>query len=235
MKYIVSTEIFKMFPHLRIGIIVGNNLKIKKYDEVLSELINNDILEFRKKFLDNNLLNSVNIEAWRETYRRIGVNPKKYRPTAESFLDRINKGKDFPNINTLVDLYLSVELKHMLPVGGYDLRNIVGNILLKPACGNEEFMPIGGTEIEITPQSELIYIDCRKVLTRRWNHRDCETSKITTRSKNVLLACEAALEQIDTYDLIKTMEDIREYAFRFCSGDYTIHYIDINKQEIEFN
>lgn len=235
MKFVIADEIFNIFPHLRIGVVVGRGLKNQK-DRLPN--LDNIIQENTGKLLatagDKTLTDFAAINAWRETYRAFGVSPKKYKPTAEAFLKRIIKGKPFPNINAAVDAYLAVELLYMLPIGGYDLDNVSGDITLRTSEGNEEFLPLGGENSENTAPGEIVYVDEKIVLTRNWNYRDSDLTKITQDTRNILLASEAALETIG-YDALKgTVETIAEYESDSCGGEYSTFFLDRDNPVVEF-
>ena len=232
MKFIIKQEVFELFLELKIGVVVGRGLTIGKRSRDQEALIESNIKELIEKTGNRTLTDFANIRAWRDTYRKFGVNPKKYRPTAEAFLRRIIKGHAFPSINTAVDAYLAAELVTMLPIGGYDLAAITGDIRLRISKGNESFRPIGSNEEETTAPGEIVYSDDQIVLTRNWNYRDSEYTKITETSKDIILACEAALPEIDEQDLTQTLHNIVEYETRFCRGEYETHLLDRNHAEV---
>ena len=100
---------------------------------------------------------------------------------------RVLKGDPFPKINPLVDLYNSISLRYLVPMGGHDLDTIEGNISLRFAEGWEPFSPMGGGETVIVPKGELVYRDDREVLTRNWVWRQCEKDKATEKTRNIFL------------------------------------------------
>ena len=234
MKYIIEKELFEKYPGLRIGVVVGKNLEIVYNKPELIALKSENVEKFLNYMDGKEILNEPNIEAWRETYRSFGVKPKKHQPTAEALLRRILKGEDLPNVNTAVDAYLAVELLYLLPIGGYDLSKIDGDIILRISQGKETFCPIGSANDEMTEQGEVIYADNSNVLTRRWNYRDADHSKITTETRDIILASEATYDMIKTEDVTNTINRIVEYESKFCGGTYETFFLDKNTPMIEF-
>ncbi len=235
MKFIVDSKIVSMFPDLRIGIIIARGIDNREYDEGI-EIIKQAAIDAVKQNLSiENLSQHPYIAAWRETYRRFGTNPKDYRPTAEALLRRILQGKGIPTISKVVDLYLVVEAKFYLPIGGYDLDKITGDIILRLSSGGEGFIPLGAQAEEVTYPGEVVYADAVRVLTRRWNYRDCDFAKITPESKNIALFCEAALPDIPTDHLMKCMQQLADYLRKFCGGSIMTRLIEprLNENEIE--
>lgn len=224
MRLVISNALAQKYPDLRVGIVVAHGIDNKGNDASLEELKRLTAANLRSVHSSESIMDHRNLVAWRETYRGFGANPKKTPPTVETLAKRIIKGKDLPTISKAVDLYLVAELESLLPVGGYDLHQIDGNIVLRESPGNERFVPLGGQadSPELTKPGEIVYSDDSKVLTRFWNYRDCELSKITESSTDIALFCEAALELIPSEDLNRVTQRIQEYVLRFCGGESAI-------------
>jgi DNA/RNA-binding domain of Phe-tRNA-synthetase-like protein len=235
MKFIIHEDIFNRFPALKIGIVQGRGLTIAQRPAELDAIIASHLRHLQERVGSEELSALTNIKSWRESYRQAGVNPKKHRPTAEAFLRRVLKGHPLPRINAAVDAYLAVELRYLLPIGGYDLAHVERDILLRTSPGNESFQPLGSTETEYTRPGEIVYADDEKVLTRYWNYRDCDLAKITTDSSEILLACEAALEDIDPNDLAGTLAEIVRCESLACRGEYQTWRLDRQTSWVELH
>jgi DNA/RNA-binding domain of Phe-tRNA-synthetase-like protein len=227
MKLIIADDIVKMFPDLRIGIVVARDINNFGYSDEIEAIKQATVEAVRQNLSIENLSQHPYIAAWRETYRRFGTKPKEYRPTAEALLRRILRGEAIPTISKVVDLYLVVEAEFCLPIGGYDLDKIIGDIILRLSPGDEYFTPLGTPHAEErTYAGEIVYSDASKVLTRRWNYRDCDFAKITPESRNVALFCEAALSDIPTDHLVRCIQQLAVYLQRFCNGSIATHLIE---------
>jgi len=219
MKLIVSSDVAKLYPNLRIGVVVARGINNYGRHDKLEALKREKVATLRQVYSLDTLSTHPYIIAWRDTYQSFGVNPKKSQPTAEALIRRVLKGLELPNISKAVDLYLLAEIEFFLPIGGYDLDRIAGDIVLRLSPGNESFVPLGSSQAtEITKPGEVIYADSERVLTRAWNFRDCDFCKITEESTNIALFSEAALPSIPTSDLEKLIEKIQEYILIFCGG-----------------
>ena len=234
MKYSIHKDIFESYPDLRVGLVVGRNLKVGKDSRLLGEVIDNNIAVFLDRVDGLNLTDISNIHAWREAYKSMGVSPSKCRPTAESLLRRVLKKKSFPRINNAVDAYLAVELLSFLPVGGYDLSKVNGDVYLRRSLGAERFRALGQAEDELTDKEEIIYSDDVSVLTRRWNYRDADHVGISEETENIILASEAVYSTISDADLKFSIEKITEYEEKFCGGAYETYFLNSEVNEIDF-
>ncbi|UCH97847.1 MAG: hypothetical protein JSV88_13610 [Candidatus Aminicenantes bacterium] len=128
---------------------------------------------------------------------------------------------------------MAVELLTLLPIKGFDLAAIHGDIRLRISKGGEMFKPRGGREMELTEPGEIVYSDAKTILTRHWNYRDCDRAKITENSTLIVLAGEAALKDISTQDVIETLVKIVEYELASCQGTYSTFILDKMNPEVE--
>jgi DNA/RNA-binding domain of Phe-tRNA-synthetase-like protein len=233
MYFIIDPILFKTFPDLRVGLVKAAEINNNADNPRLIELIQHNIDTLKKNFKDKDLLSNPNIAAWRDTYNLLGVKASKFKPTAEALLRRILNDKPFPYINNAVNSYLAVELLFHLPIGGYDLDLIEGDINLRISTGGETFKPLGGTEYEKTDDKEIIYADNLKVLTRKWNYRDSDLSKITNNTRNLVLVTEASMSAVSDSDLNNSTALIKQYLDEYCGGVSSTHFLNKNKSKVE--
>ena len=229
MKLKITDEIQEKYPNLKIGVVVArgttnhkSNQNIEQFKRVAEEKLKNS------EWTPERLIEHPFIAAWRDTYRSFGVKPKEYVPTAESLIKRVLKGNRLPQISVVVDAYLVVELEHFLPIGGYDIDTINGDIVLRFSSGNESFTPLGGGKKE-TKLGEVVYSDDKQVLTMCWNFLDCDKTKITLNTKNFALFIEAADPRIPKEALEKATIRLQQVLEQFCPGTYRNFIIDVSK------
>lgn len=229
MKLKIAETIQKKYPDLKIGAVIARDITNRKSDPILEQLKKETEDKLRdSEWTSERLLEHPFIAAWRDTYRSFGVKPKEYPPTAESLIKRVLKGNPLPQISVAVDAYLVVELECFLPIGGYDLDAIEGDIVLRFSPGNEPFTPIGGGN-KITKPEEVVYSDDKRVLTVRWNFLDCDETKITLGTKNFILCIEAADSRIPAEVLEKATVKLRDVLEKFCPGTYKNFIVNISQ------
>lgn len=235
MKLIISSAIVEKFPDTRIGGVVARGLESRPEAPALLSAMKE---EARSRLLASGLSTEKltqhpHIAAWRRTYQGFGVKAKKHKPTAEALVRRILKGEQVPSINPAVDAYLCVQLGTMLPVGGYDLGSLEGDVRLEISPGGEAFTALGGAEEE-TAAGEVVYRDASRVLTRRWNYRDCDPCKITSESRAVVLVAEAADAAIPDEALSETVDGLSAALEQLFRGEVRPFQIIAREQsEIE--
>src|SRR5437879_2304238 len=126
-KLVVSDDIVKLFPDLRIGIVVARGIDNLGNSNEIEEIKRTKADNLRDRLSSETLSQHPLIAAWRETYRRFGTKAKEHKPTAEALLRRVLRGDSIPTISKVVDLYLVIETEFLLPIGGYDLDKVEGN------------------------------------------------------------------------------------------------------------
>ncbi len=172
---------------LTLGVVVATGMDNTHPSPEIEQLLLQTVEELRRSFGSEKVQEHPRIKPWRTAFSKLGISGSKFPSSIESMARRILRGDPFPRINPLVDLYNSVSLKHLVPMGGHDLDTLKGNILLRFAEGWEPFTPMGGGERITVPKGELVYRDDREVLTRNWVWRQCEKDKTTEKTRNIFI------------------------------------------------
>lgn len=90
------------------------------------------------------------IRATRQAYKKLGKDPNRYRPSAESLRRRILRDLPLYRIDTLVDLINLVSIRTGYSIGGFDAAKIAGNSLeLGVGREGEVYHGIGRGELNI--------------------------------------------------------------------------------------
>ncbi|MEV7599139.1 phenylalanine--tRNA ligase beta subunit-related protein [Kitasatospora sp. NPDC089797] len=132
--------------------------------------------------------------SWFEAYRKFGTNPRRSRPSVNALARRMEKSGTLPRINPAVDTYNFVSVFYGLPAGAFDLDRLAGHVLIRYGAEGDRFAPIGAPDSQEVPKpSEVVYAQGSQVLTRHWNHRDADATKVTEESSNVVFL----LERVD--------------------------------------
>jgi DNA/RNA-binding domain of Phe-tRNA-synthetase-like protein len=187
MFFSIQKELFDILPDLTIGMVVAKDVDNTRSSEEIDDLLTQAVEEMKKNFIGDKAQEHPRIKPWRTAFSKLGISGSKFPSSIESMARRVLKGDPFPKINPLVDLYNSVSLRFLVPMGGHDLDTIEGNIHLRFAEGWEPFTPLGSGEAVVVARGELVYCDDREVLTRNWVWRQCEKDKATEKTKNIFI------------------------------------------------
>jgi DNA/RNA-binding domain of Phe-tRNA-synthetase-like protein len=146
------------------------------------------------------------IAAWHAAYRAFGTNPRRQRPSAEALRRRLARSGRLPRINPAVDCYNLISASFGVPAGAFDLGQVRGDIVVRFADGSEEFTPLGEPCTTEHPNpGEVVYTDAGGVLTRHWNHRDADRTKVTPESEEIVFL----LETVDGAAFGALLDDAR--------------------------
>ncbi|MBT3984908.1 hypothetical protein HOD38_03210 [archaeon] len=231
MKFTISKEILDKFPELNIGIVIAKGIDNTGENKEILELLKAQQEEIRKNFEKPTLSQNEKISVWRKAYSSFGAKPKKYRCSVENLYRMTLDDIDLTHINKIVDIYNYLSIKHMIPVGGDNLDKVDGNITLKFAKGDEKFTQLNTDETKSPKEGEVVYVDNKEVLCRRWNWRECEKSKMTEDTTNVSLVVEGLAFTEDEIMLI--IEELEELTKKYCSGETKTYVLNKNNPEIE--
>ena len=214
------TGVLADYPGIHIGLLVGRGMENTLQIPELYQLQKNAIKIAKEQIGDKPPTQHPYIASWRELYRSFGTKPGDYRPSAEALIRRCLKEEKLPRINNAVDLYNIVSVENIIPMGGFDLDNVEGNIYLRYSQGNESFIPLGPGKLEETYEGEVVYADNTRILTRRWNYRDADATKITEETRSLVMFLDASPE-IPLEKVEKAVEELKKHYEAYCGGEYT--------------
>ena len=218
MKIDISKEIFEKFPGLNLGVVIAKNIQNSEGNSEIIELLRCAEEKVRDEFVPGELAQHPKLAPWRQAYSSFGAKPKKYKCSIEALIRRVLNDEALPDINNLVNLYNYLSLKHVLPMGGDDLDNVEGNIHLKIADGSETFIALNSDEVKNPKQGEVVYADNNEILCRRWNWRECEKTKLTSESKNIIIYAEG-LPPVTQDEVESAVKEIAEDVKKFLGGE----------------
>lgn len=231
MRFAVDDQIFTKYQELCLGVVIASGLDNRRTSDELWALINDQQKRIRENTSSDTLSQHPKITAWRKAYSSFGAKPKKYKSSVESLYRMVLKGIDLRHINTIVDIYNYISIKHMVPLGGDDISRIDGDITLRFAQEGEMFRPLNSDEIEQTKLGEVIYADDVDVLCRRWNWRECDKTKMTEDTEEAMLVVEG-LPPVDRKDVEKIIGELSHLVEKYCGGETRSELLHAGKPEI---
>jgi len=203
---------------LRAAAIIFRDLHIAPAPSELRAEIEREIQEVRSRFTSPAAVRScAEVAAFQQLHRRVGVPPRKEQSSVERLLLLALKRSELPAINNLVDAYNLVSLRTRCSLGAHDLDAIALPVSLRLLTGQESFTPLGETTPAAVVPGEYGYVDARDRLLCRLDVRQAEFSKVTERTRNVLLIAEGTSEH-DPEVLRRAAEDVIALVTRYCGG-----------------
>ena len=187
----VAGEVCAAFPALRIDAVVADGFDgMEPWPEVEERLAAFETAAAAGKPVASGE-DDPHIASWHAAYRAFGTNPKRLRPSVDALRRRLARTGRLPRVNPAVDCYNLVSASTGVPAGAFDLWHVAGDITVRFADGTEPFTPLGEPEtVEYPRPGEVVYTDAEGVLTRHWNHRDAERTKVTVASDRIVFLLE---------------------------------------------
>lgn len=183
----IEDGVFDIFPSLEIGVITVTDADNRSGGRA-------DLLTEACSGLRAELEKTDGMHPYIAQYKDAMKQIRKKKGAAasiEAMAKRIAKGADIGSVNTAVDLYNYISLKHLFTCGGETLDRIQGDMVLGFARGDEAFIPLGEEENSPPREGELIYYDCAGAIVRSWLWREADRTRITEESTSLLLYMES--------------------------------------------
>ena len=171
LNYSIADEVFNQFPDYVRGVVLAYDVKNSESPSELIAMLRASEASVRARLNLEKLIEHPRVASWREAYRKLGIKPSEFRSSIEALLRRVLRNQEVPTINALVDIGNIISLRYLVPTGGHALDVITQDIALRPAVGDEEFVPFGSDQVEHPVPGEIIFAEGNTVLTRRWSWR----------------------------------------------------------------
>jgi DNA/RNA-binding domain of Phe-tRNA-synthetase-like protein len=233
-KLNVDESIFNSFPDVVLGIIIARNINNSGERSEIMSALRQEETKTVERFAGVSVNDHPQIVPWREAYRKFGAKPKDYPSSVENLIKRVSKGYSLPHINLLVDIYNTISLRHIVPVGGEDLDKIEGDIQLVFASDHETAIRLLGEPEDRAPKpGEVIYKDNVGAICRRWNWKEADRTKFTEATKNAVIVIEG-LPPVSRAQIENILQELSGLIVEYCGGNISSTIIDKDHREYEF-
>ncbi len=226
MNVSITDSVLGLFPETSVGIAVARGVDNRRTDRAIGDELAREEDALRQRIGDAPLTEHLHIAPWREAYRRFGSKPKKYQSSIENLVRRVRQGEPLRRINPIVDLYNTVSMRFLVPVGGEDLDAICGDIVLAVAGDDESPVRLLGEPEACAPGAgEIIYKDDVGAICRRWNWKEADRTKLTPETTNVILVIEA-LPPVPQSTVKDALDALATLIQSHCGGEVTTSVLD---------
>jgi DNA/RNA-binding domain of Phe-tRNA-synthetase-like protein len=212
-----ADEVFARFPEYVRGVVVAHGVTNGGSPPTLVEMLRAAEASVKDRLDLDTLTSNPRIASWREAFRTLGVKPNEFRSSIEAMTRRVLRDQELPSINALVDIGNVVSLRHLLPVGGHAIDVLTQDIVLRPATGDETFVPFGSTDPEHPAAGEFVFVEGNTVLTRRWSWRQANHTLTLPQTTAVEINVDG-LPPVSRPDVEAACEEVMELVRRFCGG-----------------
>lgn len=213
----IDKELSSKFQDILVELSEIAGISVVPKNSVLEEFKKNIIEEVRKNYTPDGLKDVPIIRKYRDFYWRVGIDPTKIRPASEALIRRILHDKPLPTINSAADTYNLASIKTHIAIGAFDRSKLKGDLNLRFAKENENFLGIGMEDARILKSNDIVVSDEEKIIAV-YPYRDSDFTKITYDTKDtVLLFC--GVPGIERRELINARDLTDRYITQFCGGE----------------
>ncbi len=214
--FTIHAEVKKRYPSVSIGIALIRDVRILKTDERLEEE--------KKKFLSS--LEGLTTEklglypeiiSYRKLYKEMGVDWHSRRPSPEALLRRVALGKGLYTINTCVDAYNLIVMKHRVSVGAFDYDSVKFPTVLRYAGGGDEILLLGDEMPTKYTAKELAYYDKVGGYNIDFNYRDAKRTMVTEKTQNIWINVDGIYD-ITAGQVEQSLRESVEKIVTYCGG-----------------
>jgi len=189
----VHKSIFEAYPRAEIGYVVAS------FDQGMLEetLIGDKVSLLQQSMLARGFAPGTSvrldprIKIWCDIYATFGVKPSEFPSSIEALSRRALNNK-FPRIMPIIDLYNAFSVETLLPMGGYDLAKLVGDISLGFAAEGDLFKGLGCADYQHIDPRHVVYKDSQQVICWLWNHRDAVETAIDRSTRRAIFFIDSA-------------------------------------------
>ncbi|MDW8023275.1 MAG: phenylalanine--tRNA ligase beta subunit-related protein [Nitrososphaerota archaeon] len=211
-------EVAERFPQLAVGVGLITNVVVERGNEKIKKLKRTVYAEVKARYGDaEKLKDNPVVRAYRDFYWKLDIDPTKTRPSGEALLRRVLHGNELPTISTAVDAYNLASMKTIIPISGFDAEKLNPPLNVRFAENGEEFTGIGMEKPIALTDKMLVLADSKRVLCI-YPHRDADHSKITEKTRNVLIVG-YGVPGISAQQLEEAVKTALEYIKAACGGE----------------
>ncbi len=223
LNYTISNEIFAKYPGYVRGVVRAYGVTNGPSSDELVALLRKAEAHVRNHLKTEDLAEHPRMVSWREAYRAFGAKPTKFRPSMEAMARRVLKQQEIPSINALVDIGNIVSLRLLVPAGGHAIDVVEQDVALREAVGDEEFTAFGSDQVENPLPGEIILVEGKTVLTRRWTWRQANHTLVLPTTTDLEVNVDG-LPPVEVSEVEDGCRQIIELIERFCGGnaDYEV-------------
>ncbi len=215
------------FPNMFLCLGVIRGVKVEQTKAQVDVLRQTVTEEVRGRYKPELLKDDPTVRGYRDLFWSLDIDPTKTRPSGEALLRRVLHGKEIPRISTVVDSYNLASLKTVIPLSGFDLDALNLPLCVRFSRQNEEFYGIGMDDPIELSRKMLVLADDKQIVCI-YPYRDAETTKITEKTRNVVIVGYGA-PQIHRNELTNAVETALSFIQRTSGGK--IEKVSIFKSE----
>jgi DNA/RNA-binding domain of Phe-tRNA-synthetase-like protein len=157
MKVRIDDAVFEHLPHFSLGVLHYSGVSLTDSPKLLQGRINLFVESLRLEHEAGKLTEIEGVREWRACFKKLGIDPSRYRPSSESLLRRLLQGNAFFWVNSAVDVNNFLSVHHALPYGIYDENKLTGSVVCRLGQAADQYEGLNGREVHM--EGKLLLAD----------------------------------------------------------------------------
>jgi len=212
----IADSLGEKFPSISVGIAVIRGVTVSEKHEDL-EKEKETIFHSLENLTTEQLGQYPEIISYRRMYKEMGVDWHSRRPSPEALLRRIALKKGLYSVNTCVDAYNLVVMKHRISIGAFDLDAVSFPTKLRFAQEGEKILLLGDTEPTAYMGKEVAYFDQQGGYNMDFNFRDAQRTAVKTQTKNLYINVDGVYD-ISAEMVEEVLRETCDIITKYCGG-----------------
>jgi lysyl-tRNA synthetase class 1 len=214
--FVIDEALKKEVPSISVGIALIKGVNIQKTNPLL-EKEKQEFLAGIQGITTEQLGAYPELVSYRKLYKEMGIDWHSRRPSPEALLRRIAVGKDLYSVNTCVDAYNLIVMKHRVSVGAFDADNVQFPTILRYAGEGDNILLLGDKEPTTYTAREIAYYDEIGGYNIDFNYRDAQRTMVTEETKNIWINVDGVYD-ISPERVQQTLKESVEIIVKYCGG-----------------
>lgn len=212
----ISSDISKKYPSISIGVAIIKGVTIAEKNNNL-EKEKEAVLRLFETLTTEQLGQYSEIISYRKMYKEMGVDWHSRRPSPEALLRRVALKKGLYTVNTCVDAYNLVVMKHRVSVGAFDLDAISFPTELRFPKTGEDILLLGDSVPTKYTEREVAYFDQQGGYNMDFNYRDAQRTAVKNQTKNLYINADGVYD-ISPEKVEEVLRETCDMIITYCGG-----------------
>jgi DNA/RNA-binding domain of Phe-tRNA-synthetase-like protein len=151
----ISSKIKELVPQFKIGTITYHDIAISDSPQMIKGRF--QLFLESLKLEDKTTADYPGVSEYRSVFKKLGIDPSRYRPSSEALLRRVLSGKELPPINSGVDVNNFFSIRFVIPIGLYNLDKLEGDVVVRIGGAEDSYEGLNGREMNM--EGKLVSAD----------------------------------------------------------------------------
>ncbi|OGH22673.1 MAG: lysine--tRNA ligase [Candidatus Levybacteria bacterium RIFCSPHIGHO2_12_FULL_38_12] len=220
----IEKTLAQKFPSISIGIAIIKNVSIEKSNPEL-EKEKAALLGSLENLTTEQLGTFPDVLSYRKLYKATGIDWHSRRPSPEALLRRVALKKGLYKINTCVDAYNLIVMKHRISVGAFDLDALEFPTVLRFAKKGEKIYLLGDEQPTEYKKGEVAYFDKKGGFNIDFNYRDSIRTAVQLHTKNLYINVDGVFD-ISPKKVGEVLKETCDVIIKYCGGTVELFGIE---------